>query len=280
VAHPAETDRATLGMDRTTEPDVQAPHVLEVRGLEIEAGGRVVQSGLSFDVRRGEVLAVVGPSGSGKTTLLRHLVGLASPCAGRVLLHGQDLHAGDDVRLAALRRHFGVMFQSGALWTSMSVAENLLLPLRLFSDLDAGQRAQRVRAKLDLVGMADALDLMPAELSGGMRKRVALARALVLEPELLFLDEPGSGLDPPNAARLDALILQLRRELGTTIVMVTHEVASVLAVADRMLYLDERACTMTALAAPDWLVDHGPPAVRAFLRRQAETGRAMGEAVV
>jgi len=263
-----------------TGPDAEATPVLEVHGLAIEAGGRIVQSGLTFDVRRGEVLAVVGPSGSGKTTLLRHLVGLASPRAGRVRLHGQDLHAGDDATLSALRRHFGVMFQSGALWTSMSVADNLLLPLRLFSRLDARSRAQRVRATLDLVGMADALDLMPAELSGGMRKRVALARALVLEPELLFLDEPGSGLDPPNAARLDALILRLRRELGTTIVMVTHEVASVLAVADRMLYLDEQACTMTALAAPIWLLDHGPVAVQAFLRRQAGAGPAMGEGVV
>jgi phospholipid/cholesterol/gamma-HCH transport system ATP-binding protein len=171
--------------------------------------------------------------------------------------------------LAALRRRFGVMFQAGALWTSMTVGENLMLPLRLFTRLDAAGRERRAREKLALVGLEPAFGLMPAELSGGMRKRAALARALALEPELLFLDEPGSGLDPVNSARLDELVLDLRHHLGTTVVMVTHEVPSVLAVADRMLYLDELERTMTALAPPALLLEQGPPAVQRFLRRGA-----------
>jgi phospholipid/cholesterol/gamma-HCH transport system ATP-binding protein len=155
----------------------------------------------------------------------------------------------------------------------MTVGENLMLPLRLFGGGDEGSRVRRARDKLALVGLEHAFDLMPAQLSGGMRKRAALARALALDPELLFLDEPGSGLDPVNSARLDELVLELRHHLGTTVVMVTHEVASVLAVADRMLYLDEQERTMTALDAPALLLEQGPPAVRRFLRRQARAGR-------
>jgi phospholipid/cholesterol/gamma-HCH transport system ATP-binding protein len=158
------------------------------------------------------------------------------------------------------------MFQSGALWTSMTVGENLMLPLRLFTGLDAAERERRARFKLALVGLDGGFDLMPAQLSGGMRKRAALARALALEPELLFLDEPGSGLDPANAARLDELVLNLRHHLGTTVVMVTHEIGSVFAVADRVLFLDEREKTMTALGPPGELLEHGPAAARAFLR--------------
>jgi phospholipid/cholesterol/gamma-HCH transport system ATP-binding protein len=166
------------------------------------------------------------------------------------------------------------MFQAGALWSSMSLGENLMLPMRLFTRLSAAQREQRARAKLALVGLQDGFDLMPAQLSGGMRKRAALARALALEPKLLFLDEPGSGLDPLNAARLDALVLELRHHLGTTVVMVTHDIASVFAVADRALYLDEQAMTMTALGAPQDLLQQGPPAVRRFLGAARDSERA------
>ena len=242
---------------------------MQVRGLAVEAGGAPVLQGLDFDVRAGEVLVILGASGSGKSTLLRHLVGLEPPAAGSVLYHGHDLHHGEPAALAALRRRFGVMFQSGALWTSMSVGENLMLPLRLFTGLDAAERERRARFKLALVGLHEGFDLMPAQLSGGMRKRAALARALALEPELLFLDEPGSGLDPANAARLDELVLNLRHHLGTTVVMVTHEIGSVFAVADRVLFLDEREKTMTALGPPGELLEHGPAAVRAFLRSGA-----------
>ena len=250
------------------------PALMQVQGLSAQAGGRTILHDIEFEVRQGEVLVVMGPSGCGKSTLLRHLVGLQRPLAGRVLLDGHDLHAGDEDALAALRRRFGVMFQAGALWSSMSLGENLMLPIRLFTRLNAVQREQRARDKLALVGLQDGFDLMPAQLSGGMRKRAALARALALEPKLLFLDEPGSGLDPLNAARLDALVLELRHHLGTTVVMVTHDIASVFAVADRALYLDEQAMTMTALGAPQDLLQHGPPAVQRFLGAARDLERA------
>jgi phospholipid/cholesterol/gamma-HCH transport system ATP-binding protein len=239
--------------------------LIRVQGLSAQAGGRTILHDISFDVRQGEVLVVMGPSGCGKSTLLRHLVGLQRPLAGSVLLDGQNLHEGNEDTLAALRRRFGVMFQAGALWSSMSLGENLMLPMRLFTPLNRAQREQRARDKLALVGLQDGFDLMPAQLSGGMRKRAALARALALEPKLLFLDEPGSGLDPLNTARLDALVLELRHHLGTTVVMVTHDIASVFAVADRALYLDEQAMTMTALGAPQDLLLQGPEAVQRFL---------------
>ena len=246
-----------------------ATPLMQVQGLDISAGGRPVQRGLSFEVRPGEVLAIVGASGCGKSTLLRHLVGLDRPTAGHVSFSGQDVHHGPRATLAALRRRFGVMFQAGALWSSMSLGDNLMLPMRMFTELDAAECALRARFKLALVGLDGGFDLMPSQLSGGMRKRAALARALALEPDLLFLDEPGSGLDPLNAARLDALVLHLRNHLGTTVVMVTHDIASIFAVASRALFLDSQAMTMTALGAPDELLRNGPDSVRSFLRRGA-----------
>ncbi len=230
-------------------------------------GNEVVLRDISFDIPSGEIFVVVGASGSGKSSLLRDLIGLQAPGTGRVLIDGQDLYVGDEASLSALRRRFGVMFQAGALWSAMSVGENLMLPLRLFTPLPRLAREQRARLKLALVGLDGAFDLMPAQLSGGMRKRAALARALALDPALLFLDEPGSGLDPVNAARLDGLILQLREQLGTTVVLVTHEIASVFAVADRVLFLDEMDKTMTALDSPRALLANGPARVREFLQR-------------
>jgi phospholipid/cholesterol/gamma-HCH transport system ATP-binding protein len=241
--------------------------IVQARGLSLVHGMQVVQQGLDFEIRRGEVFAVVGASGSGKSSLLRHLVGLQVPAAGSVLLQGQDLHVGDPDELRARRRRFGVMFQAGALWSAMTVGENLMLPMRLFTTLPRRARVQQARLKLALVGLDGAFDAMPSELSGGMRKRAALARALALDPELLFLDEPASGLDPVNAARLDGLILQLRDHLGTTVVMVTHDIDSVFALADRALFLDAGEKTMTALDAPRTLLAHGPAPVREFLRR-------------
>ena len=246
-----------------------AEPVVRVVGLTMAFGDDVIQRELTFDVRRGEVLAVVGASGCGKSTLLRHLIGLNVPAGGQVLYGMQDLNQCDDTELGALRRRFGVMFQSGALWSSMSLGDNLTLPLRLFTQLPAAEREQRARWKLALVGLEDAYDLAPAELSGGMRKRAAIARALALDPELLYLDEPSSGLDPFSASRLDGLILSLRRNLGTTVVMVTHSIDSVFAVADRVLYLDHLEKTMTALDAPRVLAEHGPERVRRFLQRTA-----------
>jgi phospholipid/cholesterol/gamma-HCH transport system ATP-binding protein len=191
--------------------------------------------------------------------------------AGQVLVQGQDLYEGDETELAARRRRFGVMFQAGALWSAMSLGENIMMPMRLFTPWSRAACAQRARLKLALVGLDGSFDRMPSELSGGMRKRAALARALALDPALLFLDEPGSGLDPVNAARLDELILQLRDHLGTTVVMVTHEIDSVFAVADRVLFLDEVEKTMTALDAPQVLLDHGPPRVQRVSAPGAQT---------
>jgi len=246
-------------------PSATAP--VQALNVSVAHGDQTVLHDLSFEVREGEVLVIIGASGCGKSSLLRDLIGLQAPARGRVLIEGQDLYGADGQVLAGLHRRFGVMFQAGALWSAMSVGDNLMLPMQLFTDWAAPVRALRARLKLALVGLDDAFELMPAQLSGGMRKRAALARALVLDPKLLFLDEPGSGLDPVNAARLDGLILQLRGQLGTTVVMVTHEIDSVFAVADRVLFLDEVEKTMTALDTPQALLAHGPLRVREFLQR-------------
>ena len=248
--------------------------IIQVQDLTVSHGERVVLRGLNFEVARGEIFVIVGASGCGKSSLLRDLMGLQPPHQGRVLINGQDIYDGEEAELARLRRGFGVMFQAGALWSAMSVGENIMLPMRLFTPLSRRAREQQALLKLALVGLEEAFDLMPAELSGGMRKRAALARALALDPPLLFLDEPGSGLDPVNTARLDGLILRLREHLGTTVVMVTHEIDSVFAVADRVLYLDEKEQTMTALDTPQALLRSGPDRVRHYLHRGRDDANA------
>lgn len=243
--------------------------VLHVKHLSLAWGAQPVQNNLNFEVQPGEVFVIMGASGSGKSTLLRHLVGLQAPVQGSIWLHGVDLYRATDTVLNTLRHRFGVMFQGGALWSSLTVGENLVLPLRLFAPDSERAMAQAARFKLALVGLNDCFDALPATLSGGMRKRVAMARSLMLNPDLLYLDEPSAGLDPINARRLDELILALRDSLGTTVVMVTHAVDSIFAVADRALFLDEQLKTMTALDAPLTLLHHGPARVREFLQREA-----------
>lgn len=261
-----------MGASEPDPPPSGLP-LLQVEDLWLQAGGRPVLREIDFTVARAEVLVIVGPSGSGKSTLLRHLAGLEPPARGRVLIEGEDLHASDETRRQWLRRRAGVMFQSGALWSGLSVAENVMLPMRLFGGLDARACRDRARTLLARVGMADASELIPAQLSGGMRKRAALARALALDPPLLLLDEPGSGLDPLNAQSLDELVLELRHHLGTAVVMVTHEIRSVLAVADRALYLDDTDMTMTALGPPLDMFDHPLPRVRRFFLAGREPAR-------
>lgn len=247
-----------------------APPMLQAQALTVAHGARLVLRDISFEVAAGEVLVILGASGSGKSSLLRDLIGLQAPAAGRVLIEGQDLYDGEEAALQSLRRRFGVMFQAGALWSAMTVGDNMMLPMKMFSPRTRAQCKQHALQKLALVGLEAAFDLMPAELSGGMRKRAALARALALDPPLLFLDEPGSGLDPVNVARLDALILQLRGQLGTSVVMVTHDIDSAFAVADRVLFLDEVEKTMTALDTPQALLNAGPQRVREFMQRGRE----------
>lgn len=230
-------------------------------------GSKVVQRDLTFEVRGPEVLAIAGASGCGKSTLLRHMIGLQVPAAGRVCYGGESIHGDDPQAMGRLRRSFGVAFQAGALWSSMSVGENVMLPMEMFSTADAAEREQRAREKLSLVGLAEQFDAEPPALSGGMRKRAAIARALALDPRLLYLDEPSAGLDPLTSAQLDDLIMQLRDEQGATVVMVSHELDSIFTVADRLLFLDAQEKTMTALDAPQALKEHGPDTVRRFLGR-------------
>ncbi|MFM9000922.1 MAG: ABC transporter ATP-binding protein [Opitutia bacterium] len=227
-----------------------AGHAITCEDLSVGHGGRAIMSGISFSLEAGRILAVVGPSGCGKSTLMRALCGLDDPVAGRSLLLGRDLAvASQDEREEALRR-LGFLFQGSALFSSLTLRENVELPIREFLSPPRRELRQLAEYKLSLVGLADAMDKLPSEISGGMAKRAALARALALDPEVLFLDEPGAGLDPVTAARMDELILRVREAFGTTIVMVSHEVPSILRTADFCVYLDTETGRMGAYGPP------------------------------
>ncbi len=244
---------------------MSVPAVLAA-GLGQRFGTRTIYRDVGFAVQSGEVFVILGGSGCGKSTLLRQLIGLLPAAAGRIEILGAPLAT----ERAAIRRRIGVMFQSGALFGSMSLLENVMLPLEIHTDLPAEARAAVARMKLGLVGLADAVALMPAEVSGGMAKRAAIARALALDPPLLFLDEPSAGLDPVTSAGLDRLILDLRAMLGATFVVVTHELASILAIADRCIMLDRAAQGIIAEGDPRRLREESTvAAVRAFFRREA-----------
>jgi phospholipid/cholesterol/gamma-HCH transport system ATP-binding protein len=238
--------------------------VLTVRGLTVGWGDRVVLRDLDFTVRRGEVYVVMGASGCGKSTLLRHLLGLQEPLAGEVRYGEEDFTGAPREARERILRRVGVLFQGAALWTSMTLAENVALPLEQLTDLPASTIETIVRLKLSLVGLRGFEDFHPWELSGGMQKRAGLARALALDPDVLFIDEPSGSLDPPTARRLDALVLQLRDALGTTAVVVTHDVATILGIATRALFLDGAAQRAIAEGPPAELRAQGPASVRAF----------------
>ncbi len=230
-----EVDSGEIGV----EGEVARPTIVQVQDLVAEYSGRRVLDGLSLAVRPAEILVIMGGSGSGKTTLLRHLLGLSKPHSGEVRLLGVDISRGSRKKLYGVRRQIGVAFQSGALFGSMSVIDNVELPLREHTKLDDNTIGIMSRMKLELMDLGGAEHLMPSELSGGMVKRAALARAVIMDPKVLFFDEPSAGLDPVVAVELDNLILKLRDAMGITIIVVTHELQSAFKIADRIAVLDK-----------------------------------------
>jgi phospholipid/cholesterol/gamma-HCH transport system ATP-binding protein len=251
---------------------VDRPKLL-VQELTVGYGEAAVQHNLSFAVKPGSIFAIMGPSGCGKSTVLKSLIGLRRPSAGTIQVNGEDYWAAGELRRAELDQRFGMLFQNDALWSAMSIAENVALPLRMFTQLDNASIDALVRLKLALVGLPRAGERMPAELSGGMRKRAALARALSLDPEILFFDEPSAGLDPVNAARLDDLILELRDGFNATVVLVSHELSSLFAICDDGVFLDAETKTAIAHGSPKALRDNcDHPSVRSFMHRDGSFG--------
>lgn len=250
---------------------MQGP-VIKVQSLTMGYGGNIIQKDLTFEVPHGKVTVIMGASGCGKSTLLRHMVGLMEPKSGHVFYWGRDFWKADEATRLSILRRIGVLYQNGALWSSMTLAENIALPLREFTRLTEKEIQELVSLKLALVGLAGFEDFYPSELSGGMRKRAAVARAIALDPEILFFDEPSAGLDPVSARRLDDLILELKEGLGATIVVVTHELDSIFAIGDHAIYLDSVKKTITAIGHPKVLLAEPPnDRVREFLTRGGST---------
>lgn len=243
--------------------------VLLVDDLEMRFGDRLIQKHVSFQVEKGCIFAVIGGSGCGKSTLLKHLVGLLTPAAGTVQHDGVDYWASDETQRNRLRSGFGMLFQSAALWSSMTVLENVCLPLARQTQLSESQREAKAREVLEWVELGEFTDFFPSDLSGGMKKRAGLARAIAAEPPLLLLDEPSSGLDPISSRRLDDLILDIRSRTGAAIVLVSHELPSLFAIADDGIFLDSESRQPIAHGSPRQLAEQGGHAtVRAFMHRE------------
>jgi phospholipid/cholesterol/gamma-HCH transport system ATP-binding protein len=251
-----------------SDSEVPTDAAIAVRGLEVGYGPLIVQRHLDFEVERGKIFIIMGGSGCGKSSVLRVMIGLLPPLGGEVLLGGVSLWQADGAERDRLTQRFGVLYQRGALWSAMTLAENVGLPLAQFTGLTASQRREVAALKLAFVGLAGFEDYYPAQLSGGMQKRAGLARAMALDPEILFLDEPTAGLDPVSSRRFDDLILELRESLGGTVVVVTHELASIFTIGDDAVFLDAESQTMIARGHPKTLLDQSTdPKVRAFLTR-------------
>lgn len=249
--------------------DAPQPHI-EVRGLTMAYGSRVIQKDLDFTVNRGDIFVIMGGSGCGKSTLLKHMIGLYEPAAGEILYGGASFQRADDGERDRMRRRWGITYQGGGLFSAMTLAENVALPLQQYTPLDAATIAELVSYKLALVGLAGFEEYYPSEISGGMQKRAGLARAIALDPEILFFDEPSAGLDPISSRLLDELILHMRDALGATVVMVTHELASIFAIGNNSVFLDAETRTMLDYGDPQRLLtgsDH--ELVRRFLSRSA-----------
>src|SRR5213593_2709586 len=245
----------------------QDQHII-VKNLTMAYGSVVIQHDLTFSVHRGDIFIIMGGSGSGKSTLLRHLIGLQAPAQGEVWYDGQSLWQAEPDERERIMRRFGVLYQSGALWSSMTLAENVALPLEQYTNLSPSQIRDLVSFKLALVGLEGFEAYYPSELSGGMQKRAGLARAMALDPDTLFFDEPSAGLDPISSRRLDDLILELRDSLGATVIVVTHELPSIFAIANNAVFLDDETRTMIAGGHPDTLLKEcRDPKVHRFLTR-------------
>lgn len=251
-------------MTATASDDVK----IEIRNVTMAYGSYVVLRDVNAFVRAGEVFIVMGASGGGKTTLLKALIGLKEPAGGDILYDGQNFWKTTEDEQKSMRRRFGVLFQGGALWSSMTLGENIALPLQEYTNLAPKEISHIVRLKLSLVGLAGFEDFYPSELSGGMRQRAGLARAMALDPEILFFDEPSTSLDPISSRRLDDLILELRDSLGATIVVVTHELPSIFTIGDHAIFVDSQTKSVRAQGNPrELLAQSDDPALREFLTR-------------
>lgn len=243
---------------------------ITINDLTMAYGDFVVMRDLNFTINREDIFIIMGGSGCGKSTLMRHMIGLKPPAKGKVLYGDVSFWDADPEEKERLMRRFGILYQSGALWSSMTLAENVALPLRQYTDLDEQEIGAQASLKLALVGLSGFEGFYPSEISGGMQKRAGLARAMALDPEVLFFDEPSAGLDPVSAKRLDDLILQLRDSLGATVVVVTHELASIFAIGNNSVFLDPETRTMLAVGDPHILLEENhDPKIQNFLRRGA-----------